>query len=79
MAGVDKKFVQLQKAACEKEKKQDMKRKRQTSDFDNTVELTDADTGSSSTTSAENSTHEDECTIDPSKPSTSGLSSASKK
>ena len=53
-----------------------MKRKRQTN-FDNTVEL--ADTGSSSTSSAENSSQEDECTIDPSKPSTSGLSSAIKK
>ena len=79
MAGVDKKYAQLQKAASENEKKLEIKRKRQMSDFENTVELTDS--GSSSITSAENSSQDEdeEYTIDPSKPSTSRISSARKK
>ena len=58
MVGVDKKYSQLQKAASENEKKLEIKRKRQMSDFENTVEL--ADSGSSSITSAENSSQDED-------------------
>lgn len=42
MIGVDIKLVQLESAECKKEKYLEIKRKRQTTNFDNTVVLTDS-------------------------------------
>ena len=61
-----KKNVQLQKVASKNEKKLDMIKKRQTSDFDNIIEIAYSD--SSSSTIAENSNQKNEYLIDPSKP-----------
>ena len=80
MAGEDKKFAKnienLNKAYSEKNVKLLKQKKREISDFDDTVQLVSTD--SSSVTSAEHS-HDEDVTNDPNEPSTSRLSSSKEK